>query len=227
MAALGLQACAPKYYASNSQTVPLFTEEGQGAASIALNPDLNRAEVRAAYAVGPGLGLQLNSAMYFPRDDSAGDGGSGSLFEAGVGHYRPLPNNLVLELWGLAAYGGLENHFTFTGGDGGNLHASLVRVALQPGLGYKGRRFEAAVSSRLGVLQYFNIRGDLVSGGESQREYLRDHSLQVLLEPALTLRGGLDILKLEAQIGGSVNLTDRDFPQDDNWASLGLVYSFR
>jgi hypothetical protein len=222
-----LPACAPKYYSSNSQNVPLLTQQNEGALSATISPELNRAEARGAYAVSPSLALQASGAVYFPQDDSAGDGGSGGLFEAGVGHYRALPNNLVFEIWALGAYGGLENHFTFEGGNGGKLNANIMRLSVQPAFGYKSRMFESAISSRLAMLNYFNVDGNLVTGGENQQQYLRDNRQQFLLEPALTLRGGLEALKLEAQLGFSVNVTDSEFPQDDNWASVGVVYSFK
>lgn len=223
-----LSACAPKYYSSNAQNVPLLTAQDEGSVSASINPEFNRADARVAYALTPALALQANAAVYFPQDDSAGDGGSGGLFEAGIGHYRALPNNLVLEVWALGAYGGVENHFTFDGGNGGKLNANLLRVAVQPALGYKSRWVEGALSSRIGMLNYFNIDGDLIqNNGEDQERYLRDNRMQFLVEPAFTLRGGPDALKLEAQLGRSFNVTDDAFPMDDVWASFGVVYLFR
>lgn len=222
-----LSACAPKYYSSNAQNVPLFTEKDEGSVSGSINPEFNRADARVAYAVTPAIALQANGAVYFPQDDSAGNGGSGGLFEVGVGHFRPLPGNLVFELWALGAYGGVENHFTFDGGNGGKLNANLVRVAVQPALGYKSRRVEGAFSSRIGMLNYFNVDGTLIRGNENQQQYLRDNRMQILIEPAVTVRGGLDALKLEAQLGRSFDVTDDAFPRDDAWASVGVVVLFR
>lgn len=226
-----LSACAPKYYAPNSQNVPLLSEAGQGNVSAGANLKWNRADARGAYALTDNLGVQANAALYFPRDeDSTGDGGSGGLFEAGVGYFRPLPADLVFETYGLIAYGGVENHFPSAANDNpgttGKLHANLTRLAVQPALGWKKRHFEAAVSTRMAMLNYFNVGGNLVTGGEDQQDYLRDNSLQFLLEPALTLRGGPDMFKAELQVGYSLNLTDRDFPQDKNWGSLSLLYYF-
>jgi hypothetical protein len=221
-----LAACAPKYYSSNAQNVPLLTRQGEGSASASISPDANRADLRGALAVGSNVALLANAALYFPRDNDTGNGGSGGLFEAGVGYFRPLPNNLVFETYGLLAYGGLENHFE-SANPAGKLNANLIRVAVQPNLGYKSRYFDAAVSSRLAMLNYFNVEGTLVRNGESQQEFLNDNRMQFLLEPAVTLRAGIDVLKAEAQLGWSVNLTDTEFPQDKNWASLGLVYYFQ
>jgi hypothetical protein len=227
---LSLIGCAPKYYSSNSQNVPLFTGKGQAAVSAAINPEAHRAEARGAFATGETFALQGNAALYFPPDEDNGNGGKGGLFEGGAGIFLPLSPNIVYETWGLLAYGGVENRFPGTVDDNpgtdGTLNANLVRAALQPGIGYKSPYFEAAASARLAMLNYFNVRGNLVTTEGNQQEYLRDHSQQFLVEPALTLRAGLPQVKAEAQIGFTVNVGDGGFPQDDNWASLGLVYFF-
>lgn len=227
---MALGGCARKYYASNSQNVPLFTGKGQAAVSAGVNPELHRAEARGAFAVSDRVAVQGNAALYFPPDEDNGNGGKGGLFEGGAGVFVPLAPNLVYETWGLLAYGGVENRFPGTvddnPGTNGRLNASLLRAALQPGIGYKTSYFEAAASARLAMLNYFNIRGNLVTNEGDQQAYLRDHGQQFLVEPAITLRAGLPQVKAEAQLGFSVNVGDRGFPQDDNWASLGLVYFF-
>lgn len=227
---LALGGCAPKYYASNSQNVPLFTGKGQGAVSAGVNPELHRAEVRGAFAVSDRVAVQGNAALYFPPDEDNGNGGKGGLVEGGAGYFIPLAPNIVYETWGLLAYGGVENRFPWTvdeyPGTNGRLNAKLVRAALQPAIGYKMRYFEAAVSARLAMLNYFNVRGNLVTNEGNQQAYLRDHSQQFLVEPAVTLRAGLPQVKAEAQLGFSMNVGDRDFPQDNNWSSLGLVFFF-
>jgi hypothetical protein len=228
--ALAFAACAPKYYSSNSQNVPLFTGKGQAAVSAAINPEAHRAEARGAFATGEAFAVQGNAALYFPPDEDNGNGGKGGLFEGGAGIFLPLAPRLVYETWALVAYGGVENRFPGTvdehPGTTGTLNANLVRAALQPAVGYKTPYFEAAASARLAMLNYFNVRGNLVTSDGNQQEYLRDHAQQFLVEPALTLRAGLPQVKAEAQLGFSVNVGDGGFPQDDNWASLGLVYFF-
>jgi hypothetical protein len=235
--------CAPGYYAPNAQNVPLLTKAGAATTSVSINRDLNRADMHVAMAVARHAGIQANGALWFPphADASSTDGGSGALFELGAGYFTPLPvpsalplSNLMLETYLLAAYGAVENHFPEDADDSpdqeGSLRSDVARVALQPALGYKHRYFEAAVSARFATLIYFMMDGDLIdeeiSEEESQRRYLRRNRLQYTLEPAITVRGGLPFLRVEAQVGRAFNLSDGDFPQDDNWASLGLVYIF-
>lgn len=227
---LTLTACAPKYYSSNSQSVPLFTDKGQAAVSAAVNPELHRAEARGALAVSDRVAVQGNAALYFPPDEENGNGGKGGLIEGGAGIFLPLTPNIVYETWGLLAYGGVENRFPGSVDDNpgtdGRLNANLMRVALQPAIGYKMPWFEAAASARVAMLNYFKVRGNLVTSEGDQQDYLRDHSQQFLVEPAITLRAGWPQVKAEAQLGFSVNMGDGGFPQDDNWASLGVVYFF-
>ena len=124
----------------------------------------------------------------------------------------------------------MENHFPVSGQNpstAGNLNARLIRFALQPGVGYKRSWVEASLSSRLAVVRYFDVKGSLSFDGESQQDYLRDHALQFLVEPAVTLRLGPPPLKFEAQLGRSFNPGDGGFPQDDAWLAAGLTWSFR
>lgn len=222
--------CAPKYYAPNAQNVPLVSERGEGSVALSINPDLNRFDARGALALTDAVGLLANTALYFPKDTEDGDGGSGHLFEIGAGHFRPLSPGLLFEAYALLGYGKVENHFSVpdsgTGGTLGEIEANVARIAVQPSLGYRQGNFKGAVSSRFAMLNYSGVSGNLVANGEDQIRYLRDNGRHFLFEPALTLRAGAASLKAELQVGGSVNLTDGDFPQDNTWASLGFVYAF-
>jgi hypothetical protein len=231
-----LAACAPKYYAPNVQNVPLLTREGEASTSVAMNAELNRFDLHVALAATKHWAFQGNGALWLPphSNPNSTDGGSGALFEFGPGYTMPLPfvsiPNLVLETYLLAAYGAFENHFP-DDDDGspdqsGKIRGDLVRISLQPAIGYKLRYFEAAASVRYANLVYLWVEGDLESDDEDQERYIKDRRVQYLLEPALTLRGGLPFLMLEAQAGLSLNMGNGNFPQDNGWGSLGLVYRF-
>ena len=97
----------------------------------------------------------------------------------------------------------------------------------QPNLGYQSKYFSLAVSSRFVGLSYNKIMGDLIFSGESQADYLKDNNSYFLLEPALTIRGGLEKIKLQLQIGGSINLSDSNFRQEYSHFTLGLNFNFK
>jgi hypothetical protein len=66
-----------------------------------------------------------------------------------------------------------------------------------------------------------------VFGGEDQVQLLRSQSEHTLLEPALTVRGGLETVKLQLQLGWSFNRGHAGFRQDEAYLTAGVVYSPR
>jgi hypothetical protein len=97
---------------------------------------------------------------------------------------------------------------------------------VQPGFGYKSKYFSAAISSRIVNLRYLNIDGDLIYNGENAVTYLQNNDSHVLIEPALTLRGGVEKIKLQLQVGYSWNVTKESFRQDDSFITFGLNFNF-
>ena len=54
---------------------------------------------------------------------------------------------------------------------------------------------------------------------------MESNSSNVLLEPALTVRGGLEKIKLQVQYGYSVNLSHPNFRQDGSFLTIGLNFN--
>jgi hypothetical protein len=101
-----------------------------------------------------------------------------------------------------------------------------MRIGVQPNIGYKSTYFSAALSSRIVHLSYNNVDGDLIFENVNQPDYLRENSSILLLEPALTVRGGLAKVKLQLQYGYSLNLSNQDFRQDKVFLTVGLNFNF-
>lgn len=221
---LYMTSCSPKYYAPNSQNVPLMTQQGQTNLTVAGNTD--RVELQGAYAVSNNIAVMLNGGLFIPQNEENGNGGSGRLLEAGAGYYTSLSEHFVFEAYGLAGLGRMENHFPYSSQVSppikGNISANLFRAGIQPNLGYRSRYFTAAVSSRLMSLNYSNPEGDLIYNGADQVTYLKNNKTHFLIEPALTLRGGLEHIKLQVQLGTSFNISNPDFMQDKGWLTIGL-----
>lgn len=157
-----------------------------------------------------------------------GDGGSGKFIELGAGYFTPVSKDWVFETYGILGLGSVENHFPSTKGNypgtNGDIFANIFRVGIQSNFGYKSKYFSAAVSSRIINLSYSKIKGDLIFNGENQVDYLKENSSIFLVEPALTIRGGLEKVKL--QYGYSLNLSNSDFRQDNTFLTIGLNYNF-
>lgn len=225
LAGPGLVACNPIYYSPSTHNVPLLDGKGDLAGAVAVQSD--RVEAQAAYALSDHLAVQFNGGFLSPDDLENGDGGSGHFLELGLGYFEPAgPRGMIWEIQGLFGHGAFENHFPSTlaanPGTTGEIEGKMFRVGVLPALGYRSSWFEAAASSRIAMLGFTGVTGSLVYEDEDQVAHLRNDSRYVLIEPALTVRAGLDWAKLQLQAGYSLNLTDPDFRQDDSMVTLGI-----
>jgi len=214
--------CNPKYYSPNTQNVPSISSKGDSHATLSGNG--NQLEVQAAYGLTESLAGQLNGGLFIPKDLENGNGGSGNFFEAGLGYFKDLDSDLIFETYGLVGFGSMENYFpTATASTSGDISASAMRIGIQPSISYEQEKFSISGSARLARLSYTGIEGDLRYGGEDQIAYLTDNNTQLLIEPAATIRGGVELFKLQLQLGYSLNLTDSEFRQDEGFATFGVV----
>lgn len=221
-------SCSPKYYTANTQNVPLISQQGE--TNLTVSGNANQVEFQGAYGVTNGFAIQANGGLFIPSDLDNGDGGSGKFLEIGGGYFTPVSQNFVFELYGLIGAGTVENHMPSTTSANpatqGDISADIFRYGIQPNFGYKSKYFSAAVSSHIVNLRYSNIEGDLIYGGESQVDYLRDNASNILIEPAFTIRGGFDKIKLQLQVGYSWNVSSENFRQDKEFVTLGLNFNF-
>lgn len=228
---LGLSSCSPKYYVSNTQNVPLLSEKGEVDLTVSGNTD--KVEFQGSFAATDHLGIQANGGIFIPADMDNGDGGSGKFVELGLGYFTQVRESekLIFETYGLVGFGTMENHFPSSIQDNptttGNISSNIYRIGVQPNFGYKSEHFAIALSSRFVYLGYDNISGNLMFQNERQVEYLRDHNSHFLIEPALTIKGGFEKIKLQLQYGYSFNVTDDNFRQEHPFISLGLNFNLR
>jgi hypothetical protein len=225
---LFLSACSPQYYSSNTQNVPLISQKGE--TNLTFGGNDNQLEFQGAYGVTNGFAIQASGGFFIPKNLDNGDGGSGRFFELGGGYFKPLPNNFVFETYGLFGMGHMENHFPSTVEDNpqsdGKIAADLFRYGVQPGIGYKTKYFTGAFSSRIVHLQFYNINGNLIYNNENQVNYLSGHASNFLIEPAITLKGGIEKIKLQIQVGRSFNLSSENFKQGKGFMTVGLNFNF-
>jgi hypothetical protein len=222
-------SCSPKYYTANTQNVPLISSKGETNLTFAGNS--NQLEFQGAYGVTNGFAVKANGGFFVPDNNSNGDGGSGNFFEVGGGYFKPLANNFVFETYGIAGFGNMENHFPSTVEDNpqttGDISANIIRYGIQPNFGFKSKYFSAAISSRFVNLNYTNIKGDLIYNDQDQVNYLNANSSNFLIEPALTVKAGIEKVKLQIQLGRSFNLSNSNFKQDFGFLTVGLNFRFQ
>lgn len=226
--ACGLVSCSPKFYTPNTQNVPLISEKGES--NLTLSGNGNQVEFQGAYGLTNHIAIKANGGLFIPSNLDNGNGGSGKFLEFGAGYFNPLSEHWVFETYGIAGFGSFENHLPSTRDvyplTNGDISAKLFRVGIQPNFGFKSKYFSAALSSRFVNLSYSNIKGDLIYDNESQTNYLKNNSYNFLIEPALTIRGGFEKVKLQVQYGYSLNLSHSNFRQDNSFLTVGLNFNF-
>ena len=224
-----LTGCSPKFYLPNTQNVPMIQARGHSNITVAGNG--NQVEFQGAYGITDGLAVQVNGGWFIPKDEDNGDGGSGRLIEGGLGYFKNISENWLFDTYALAGVGRMENHFPSllpaNPATTGKISANIARYSLQPSLSFHRKYFSVTGSARLSSLNYSNIEGSLFFENLDQVAYLRDTKSSVLIEPALTLRGGIEKIKLQIQLMRSFNLTHSDFRQDKQLLSVGLNFNFR
>ena len=221
-----LNACSPKYYAPNTHNVSLLRQKADATVSGAIGD--GRVEAQGSYAFTDNVGALLSGAFYRPQEDEDGDGGSGNLVEAGVGYFTPVGTWFGFETYGLIGVGDLENHFPSTlganPGTTGILESRVVRLGGQSAFGVRLTNFEAAVSVRLTSLKYQDVTGSLIFAGEDQVAFLQQNASYTMLEPALTVRAGTEVFKVQVQFGLTANLTNSNLNQDEGHLTFGIVF---
>jgi hypothetical protein len=195
---------------------------------LGLTGEKERIEFQSAFAVRDHAGVMLNGGLFFPEENDNGSGGEGQFFETGAGYFLPFKKYFVFESYGLLGYGHFENHFPYTATDSTNgiLDGKLFKYSIQPNIGFTHKYFDVAASVRLSGLNYFQVKGTLIFEGVDQQQYLEQERNHFLIEPAITIRAGYDFIKVQVQYGVSWNLTTKDFRQEDDYVTFGIIYKF-
>ena len=208
--------CSPIYYVPNTQNVPIMKAKGQTNLFLGLNESENTDafEFQGAYGFTEKWALQLNTDWVKSSEDNSIS--SGTFFEIGGGYYKSISKSFVFESYGLVGYGSFD--YQDNSIDNSDISANLYKIGVQPSISFSGKYFNASLSSRLATINYNNVSGSLLN----EVYYLQNNKSFWLIEPALTVQGGFENIKLQLQLQASYNLTSPDFSQDYSLVSLGL-----
>jgi len=207
--------CGPVYYVPNTQNIPVMKEKGQTNLSFGINSSesTDGFELQGAYGLTDKMALQLNSDWVSSSDESSS--GSGHLIELGVGYYKNLSKHFVFETYGLVGFGSLKYKDTYESPE--EISAKFIRLGVQPSISFTSKYFIASLSGRVANLNYNSVSGNYIDV-----DYLKTNNSHWLIEPALTVQGGSENVKLQLQFQISENLTDPYFTQDYSLVSIGL-----
>ncbi|MBC7845644.1 MAG: hypothetical protein H7Y10_04040 [Flavobacterium sp.] len=210
-----LTGCGAVYYVPNTQNVPVMKNEGQTNISFGLNvsESTDGFEFQGAYGLTDKIAIQLNTDWVKASEGTSN--GSGYFVELGPGYYKNLSEHFVFETYGLLGFGSTKYKENYN--EISEIKTNFFRVGLQPSISFTTKYFIASLSGRIANLNY-----NSVSGNYYDVDYLKANNSYWLIEPALTLQGGFEDVKLFLQVQLSENLTDQYFYQDYSLVSLGV-----
>lgn len=222
-AALLISSCSTQMYVSNTVNAPLLKEKGEVQVSV------TQSDLQAAVAVTDHIGLMANG--FYKNYKSGNYQHNGVLGELGIGYYKPLDDHFVFETF---AGGGLahiyqQKEFNDLNNDVvlGKFNADAMKIFLQPDFGYRSKIFEASISSRFSMVKYTSFSSQNYPAQNLKDDYLDNNNLTgpafLFAEPALTCRVGYKYVKLQAQVGLTINLTGNNIKHADNFSSVGFI----
>ncbi len=200
-----LTSCSPVIYIPNDHHVPNLNEEGQG--ELSFTTDLTRRfDLHSAYAIADNLNAQFNYSGYNKINDVRQN-----LFELGLGYsHKNKEGNEVL-ISTLIAFGNNINEF-----DNGNTFdittgfqkAKLTRTSLIPAYRINESHFSVTFSSRISVLRFSDLEGELVHEDMSVTQFLKANTQFVLFNPNFTYKQTLsNRVGFALSFGQSFNLS--------------------
>lgn len=227
-------SCSPKYYAPNTQNVPILTKKGQAKITAAFNgnifqvSDLDKVDLLSAYAVSDKIGVQLNvgtSGFSFRSDFDESHKGRVFNLESGIGYNAKIDEDFYFECYAIAGWNKLRHrsHPIDSSNQVSHLSATYQTLALQPALAYKNKYISIIISSKINGVNYYDVSGDIEFEGESQSDYLKEYSSHIMLEPAITFRSGTDKLQFQMQWIRSYNYSHLDFRQQHTLFTVGAI----
>jgi len=221
-------SCSPIYYAPNAHNVPLFKEKNELKLSghYSLGEDVKSVELQTAYSLDTLFAIQLNGMRTIDNEKAFG-----SYVELALGYYKNLPQNWVFEIY--AGFGSGRVNWQY--GDSYSNNFGLAnpsssmnfnKIYMQPSIGYSGSSLDFAFSYRIGILSYNSIVLNDIPDGNNYDIYILNGS-HLMSEPAVTLRFGEELVKLQVQLGYSKDLQNPAFKYNqDNWnLNIGLRFN--
>jgi hypothetical protein len=226
--ASGLTSCCPVLYAPVGHNVPLFKQKGEALLNIGTCAIDDGTGFNLQGAVAVDSSVAIISSFYHMADDQEAGAeikGKGNCFEMGIGKFWPVKNTgWVGDVFIGAAFTGIQNKVT-----GQSLDVNYVTPFVQPSFGYRNRAIELILSSKIGFVQYTDLKNELTEPGlrNSAETFYREKKSSFVIDGGITIRAGWKGIKLQGQLvvtSFNYNATDGNTFFNDSYGSLGLVF---
>ncbi len=224
-------SCTHNYYVPISPIVPLIQEQGEfhASASLGTGNEVTIRSAQVAYAPFEHLAFAFNANYLVGGELSEKEWGKGYHSELAVGYFKPLGRLGVFE--GYAGYGHSVQKHSYSGGSVSNGWSKLSYNSffLQPNIGFRHKNFEAAFSSKLSSLSFYNIHNN-VSMNNIHSYYIdtiASNPNAFLFEPDFTIRCGFRQFKVMMQFSKLYFLSSQPLHFDEFNFGIGIHYSLK
>jgi len=230
-------SCTP-YYSPNGHNVPLFKKKNEARISASVSTAAQPGgEIQTAYAVNNNIAIMFNTVISSVSEE----GRKFNFYEFGAGYFNPLNKYIVIEVYGGASLGLVRNNFYYTdplepiNSDQKRsfIDVNFYKYWFQPSIGFSSNFVDLALSLRIASLNFSNPQynkslfdkvddrnNDVVSK-------LLNNKNSLLIEPVFTTRIGYKSIKLQIQIGFSLNNTNPELHSISNLViyNMGIYFS--
>lgn len=232
---LTMYSCAHSYYIAKGPNVPLFTEKNEfhGSISVGGGELSSCTDVQAAYAISEHIGIMADFMSSSGNNNFDKDIAKSKYFDAALGYFKPFDKYMVFEVYGGFGTDHQEHVYHSTDWASGrtlldgkaNIH--YTKTFIQPSVGATFKAIDIAFSTGITRLNYQIESNTVISTSPHAAELklIVENNNPVLLEPALTIRGGWENVKIQLQYVYSYNLKTTEMYQEKSKFSFGIYFS--
>jgi hypothetical protein len=237
---LSLTSCSPTFYRPVVHNIPVLEKKGDqyitasySSASSGLYGATDGGELQYSRAVSDNWAVQTNLSFYnSPKRNERVDNtplnfSQGYNLEAAVGYYNSTHPVQSYQVWGGVATASANNLFSKTYGPAGsrNLGSGIFKLFIEPAFMLRSKNFDGAFSTKITMSNYSNpvyLGFDpLLDANLKELVGTNPHLTEDFI---LTFRLGSENIKLQFQLGTSVNLNNTELTL--NQFNNKLFFSF-
>ncbi len=192
---LVIAGCAEDYVPSKANT-PLLSKANEFQAKATVG--VSGADLQAAYSPIKHFGIMLNGNLSSREGTLKTEYHKHQYIEGGIGYYYPFNVKYRFEIFGVYGIGEIEGYNSKSHYISG--FSDINKIFIQPAIGMVNPGYEIGFSGRFGVLNITNPSPDIIGSG----------NYYPVVEPALTVKMGVQLIKPVIQMGYSFVLINKD-----------------
>ncbi len=229
------------YYIQNVQQVPLFKEkkEVRLSGSIGGGNVLKTTGAQAAYSITNHLAVSTNMMFSKMTGGNTPDWSKGEYYDGAAGYFKDFKKYGVFELY--AGVGSSSQHHVYNEEEllgftpfflipitrleyRGTADVSYLKYFAQANYGLSYNSYDVALSTKISDLYFNKVNNHIVDTlyAHSEIERMKGSRHSIVIEPAITIRGGWKYVKAQLQFAYTGMINNSSFRFDSYNLSLGI-----